>query len=116
LAAVLSAFFATLLDAVDYFAAPDNSLSSAPARSCRVAAEKSIAGDDRRQRVRLAANTDYLEQEIALLREESWIKDARMARIPANQRPHYLPTERLRILELRAARGWSLAQTSQRSR
>jgi DNA-directed RNA polymerase specialized sigma24 family protein len=40
------------------------------------------------------------------------IKDARTARIPAHQRPHYLPTERLAILELRAARGWSLAQTA----
>jgi transcriptional regulator with XRE-family HTH domain len=35
-----------------------------------------------------------------------------MSRIPAGQRPHYLPTERLAILELRAARGWSLAQTA----
>jgi transposase InsO family protein len=40
------------------------------------------------------------------------IKDARMERIPPAQRPHYLPTERLAILELRAARGWSLAQTA----
>src|SRR5581483_1017096 len=28
------------------------------------------------------------------------------------ERPHYAPTERLAILELRAARGWSLAQTA----
>src|SRR6516225_1639897 len=52
------------------------------------------------QRVRLAARTDQLEQEIALLREQVRIKDARMAGIPPRQRPHYQPTERLAILEL----------------
>src|SRR5213592_3327400 len=45
-----------------------------------------------------------------LLREEVRIKDARMEQLEANRRPHYPPTERLAILELRAARGWSLAQ------
>lgn len=35
-----------------------------------------------------------------------------MARIPSPQRPHYPPTERLAILELKAARGWSLEQTA----
>jgi len=40
------------------------------------------------------------------------VKDARMAGIPAQRRPHYLPIERLAILELRAARGWSQAQTA----
>src|SRR5437016_5081249 len=58
------------------------------------------------------AKTDQHQQEIALLREADRIKDARMERIPAAQRPHYQPTERLAILELRAARGWSLAQTA----
>ena len=38
----------------------------------------------------------------------------RWAAIPPHQRPHYAPTERLAILELRAARGWSLAQTAER--
>src|SRR5262249_17949111 len=55
---------------------------------------------------------DQLQQEVALLREEIRIKDARMARIPPGRRPHYQPVERLAILELRAARSWSLAQTS----
>ncbi|HEV2947765.1 MAG TPA: DDE-type integrase/transposase/recombinase, partial [Gemmataceae bacterium] len=40
------------------------------------------------------------------------IKDARMASIPAHHRPFYRPTERLAILELKAARGWSLEQTA----
>jgi len=37
-----------------------------------------------------------------------------MSRIPAQRRPHYLPTERLAILELRAARCWSQSQTADR--
>ncbi len=63
-------------------------------------------------RIRLREENDRLRQEIALLREEIRIKDSRMERIPPQRRPHYLPVERLAILELRAARGWSLAQTA----
>jgi transposase InsO family protein len=73
---------------------------------------RSWAGNSRSQRVRLVATVNQLQQEVALLREELRIKDARMARIPPGRRPHYQPVERLAILELRAARGWSLAQTS----
>ncbi len=65
-------------------------------------------------RVRLQAENDRLRSEISLLREELRIKDARMERLPAQRRPHYPPVERLAILELRAARGWSLAQTARR--
>ena len=46
-------------------------------------------------RVRLKAENDQLTQEVALLREEIRIKDARMARIGPHRRPHYPPTERL---------------------
>jgi hypothetical protein len=53
-----------------------------------------------------------LEHELALLREELRIKDARMERVPPHRRPHYPAVERLAILELRAARGWSAAQTA----
>ncbi len=53
-----------------------------------------------------------LTEEILLIKEEMRIKDARMASIHAQRRPHYVPTERLAILELRAARGWSQAQTA----
>ncbi len=70
------------------------------------------AGNSSNQRVRLAAQGDQLQQEVALLREEVRIKDSRMAGILPSRRPHYQPTERLAILELRAARGWSLAQTA----
>ena len=63
-------------------------------------------------RVRLRAENDRLRGEVALLREEIRIKDVRMAQIPPPRRPHYPPTERMAILELRAARGWSLQQTA----
>jgi transposase InsO family protein len=53
-----------------------------------------------------------LHEEIALLREELRIKDARMCGIAAHRRPRYAPTKRLAILEVRAARGWSLKQTA----
>ena len=66
------------------------------------------------QRVRLAAECERLRSEVALLREELRIKDARLARIPARNRPHYPPVERLAILALRAARGWNPAQTAAR--
>ena len=65
-------------------------------------------------RIRLKAENDRLRQEIALLIEEMRIKDSRMLRIPAQRRPHYPPIERLAILELRAARGWSRSQTARR--
>src|SRR5712691_7578709 len=63
-------------------------------------------------RLRLRAEIERLGHEISLLREEIRIKDARMQHIEAQKRPHYPPTARLAILELRAARNWSLAQTA----
>jgi putative transposase len=62
----------------------------------------------------LKCENDRLRQELSLLREEMRLKDARMLRIPAQRRPHYTPLERLAILELRAARAWSQAQTAER--
>jgi transposase InsO family protein len=47
-----------------------------------------------------------------MLREELRIKNARMARINPHRRPQYPPVERMAILELKAARGWSLEQTA----
>ena len=70
------------------------------------------AADSRNTRVRLRAAVAELQQEIALLRAEIRIKDARMACLSAQRRPHYPPRERLEILELRAARAWSLQQTA----
>jgi putative transposase len=59
-------------------------------------------------RVRLAAENSRLRSELAMLREELRI----MAAIPPHRRPHYAPTARMAILELKAARAWSLAQTA----
>jgi hypothetical protein len=72
------------------------------------------AADSWDARLRLNAENDRLRQEVGLLLEELRIKDARLARIPAQRRPHYPPAARLAILELRAVRGWSLAQTASR--
>ncbi len=66
----------------------------------------------RSTRQRLLAEADRLRTENALLTEELEIKDARWARAPARRRPHHGPIDRMRILELRAARGWSTAQTA----
>jgi hypothetical protein len=55
---------------------------------------------------------DRLTNDDALLREELRIKDTRIAKIDPRRRPYYPPTERMAILELKAARGWSLAQAA----
>ncbi len=73
---------------------------------------RSWAASSRNARVRLKAENDRLHQEVALLREEIRIKDNRLLRIDPHKRPHYSPTERMAILELRAARGWSQQQTA----
>ena len=70
------------------------------------------AADSINARVRLAAENDRLHEECALLREEIRLKDTRMAQIAPQCRPHYGAHERMAILELRAARGWSLKQTA----
>ena len=60
------------------------------------------------------AQLHRLETEVALLREELRIVAARMKRIDPHRRPQYLPAERMAILELRAMRGWSKAETARR--
>ncbi|MGI9284209.1 MAG: transposase [Pseudomonadales bacterium] len=71
------------------------------------------AADSINARVRLAAENDRLHEECALLCEELRLKDTRMSQIAPQRRPHYGPHERMAILELRAARGWSLKQTAE---
>jgi transposase InsO family protein len=73
---------------------------------------RSWAADSRNARMRLQVKNDRLQQEISLLNEELRIKDARMSRIDPRRRPHYPPTERMAILQLRAARNWSLARVA----
>jgi len=63
-------------------------------------------------RVRLSSDNDQLKQETQLLREELRIKDARLAKIDPRRRPYYPSAERMAILELKAARGWSLVQAA----
>ena len=64
--------------------------------------------------IRRAAESDRLRTELALLTEELALKDERWARSSPHKRPHYAPVQRMRILELRAARGWSTKQTAER--
>ena len=73
---------------------------------------RSWAVDSLNERVRLKVENNRLRQEFALLQEEIRIKDARMTQINPQRRPHYPPTQRMAILELRAARSWSLQQTA----
>jgi transposase-like protein len=63
-------------------------------------------------RRRLCAQLEQATTEIALLREELGIKDGRWERSRTRRRPHYTPTQRMRILQLRAARGWTLEKTA----
>ena len=65
------------------------------------------ASASRNPRRRLAAELDRANTEIALLKEELAIKDDRWSRLPSRRRPYYLPVQRMRILQLKAARGWS---------
>ena len=73
---------------------------------------RGMAAGHIRRRVRLAAQNERLREECELLREEIRIKDARMNRITPHRRPRYGPFERMAILKLRAARGWSLKQAA----
>jgi len=63
-------------------------------------------------RHRLRAQLEQATAEITLLREELGIKDGRWERARSRRRPHYMPTQRMRILQLRAARGWTLEKTA----
>jgi len=62
----------------------------------------------------LRAELDAAHEENTLLREEIRLKDLRMSRVPSRRRPHFRPIERLVILALRAARGWSKRETAKR--
>jgi transposase InsO family protein len=63
-------------------------------------------------RHRFATQLEQANSEIALLREELDIKDGRWQRSRSRRRPHYTPVQRMRILQLRAARGWTLEKTA----
>jgi len=63
---------------------------------------------------RLRAKLEERDGKISLLEEELRLKDLRMERVKPRRRPHYRGVERLAILELKAARGWSKAQAAER--
>jgi transposase InsO family protein len=73
---------------------------------------RSWAAESSNARVRQKARADHAEQDAALVREEMRIKDGRMAGIAPQRRPYYSPAARLEILQVRAARNWSLQQTA----
>ncbi|MDR1140806.1 MAG: hypothetical protein LBL62_03870, partial [Planctomycetaceae bacterium] len=64
--------------------------------------------------LRLRVENDRLRSEIGLLQREIEIKDARFGRIDPKKRPHYLPSERLAILTIRAMRGLTNEQMAKR--
>jgi DNA-directed RNA polymerase specialized sigma24 family protein len=66
-----------------------------------------------RRQVQVVAELERATAEIALLREELNIKDARWSRVPPRRRPHYTPVQTMRILKLKAARGWSASQIAE---
>jgi hypothetical protein len=64
--------------------------------------------------LRLRVENDRLRSKTRLLQREIEIKDARFGRIDPKKRPHYLPSERLTILVIRAMRGLTNEQTAKR--
>jgi transposase InsO family protein len=60
----------------------------------------------------LLAELAQAYREIAFLKEEMELKDQRFQRLSPHRRPYYRPTQRMQILQLKAARGWSISQTA----
>ena len=83
------------------------------ARYCMASIQGEVA-TSRTQQIRRQARIEQQMHDNALLREEMRIKDGRMLRLPPHRRPYFSPTERMAILELRAARGWTATQTARR--
>jgi hypothetical protein len=66
------------------------------------------------ERVRLRAEAERLRALLAQRTEELDLMTTRFERVPAKNRPHFSPPERLRVLSLKAACGWSAAETGRR--
>lgn len=67
----------------------------------------------RRTRHGIHAELERAINEIALLKEGLEIKDSRLSRLSSRKRPHYTSIQRMRILQLKAARAWSFEQAAQ---
>ncbi|MFC1461415.1 DDE-type integrase/transposase/recombinase, partial [Verrucomicrobiota bacterium] len=65
------------------------------------------------EHIQSADRKNQKNMEITLLSEHIRLLHARIDRISPSHRPYYTPTERMAILELRAARGWNLSQTAE---
>jgi len=68
----------------------------------------------RAPKARLLSQVERLKQRLAQVEMELAIKDRRMAQLLPAKRPHYSPLDRLQILLLQAAAGWTLAETARR--
>ena len=79
-----------------------------------IIAARGWAANSINARVRLQAKLEEAENKIQLLKEELRIKDSRFARVASKNRPRFLPEERMEILQLRAAQGWTKAETAKR--
>lgn len=77
-------------------------------------ASRGWAANSRVTSVRAKGDAAAARAEVELLRQEIAIRDARSARVPPKHRPHYTPEERLLILALRAASGWTAQETARR--
>ena len=65
--------------------------------------------------LRLAAARDAMAWENALLKRELTVFRQEREQIPAKQRPHYTPTNRLEILQIMRLRDWSAAEAASRA-
>jgi putative transposase len=77
-----------------------------------VAYTRGWAANSPNARMRLTADKDRATTEAEQLRETNRIHRVRMALIDPHKRPKYPPPERMAILVLKTARGWSLEQTA----
>ena len=77
-------------------------------------ASRGWAANSRLASVRAKGDAEAARAELELLRQEIAIRDARSSRVPPKHRPHYTPEERLLILALRAAGGWTAHETARR--
>jgi hypothetical protein len=74
---------------------------------------RSRAATSRSRSRRLRAELDLAHTEIAIFKKELDIKDSLWSQLPSRRRPHYKPVQRMRILQLKAARGWSYEEAAQ---
>jgi DNA-binding transcriptional regulator YiaG len=65
-------------------------------------------------RVRAEARAERAEHALATESAIRRLNRSRLERVPARHRPHYVATERMEILQLKALNAWSAEETAQR--